>query len=343
MTLQERIAQKYMNQAVEEFNSNPLSLGFLRRLANEAPGIFFPEAIRHLKSNDKSNAHRFLTILTLRFDDLTDYLADPTNAPRDVATKLLKRFLAVDPSFDVRLAHKLPDRVHANSAIAFDSAKSTRALDILDETSRGRRLVPILGHLPASSDSKIAAKATLFVGRRVQSPAWSAKHLSSTDQRIRANAVESLWGLNTPPAIKLLENCTEDKNNRVVGNALVGLHVTGHREVEAQIRALARDSGSLLRTTAAWTMGRIGQTKWIESLTQMIKDEDPHVRSMALRSLTEIRRLESGTAEAIAAKAAGASSAVKAATVQRAAESLLGETSDFLVAESKTAPLTSRV
>lgn len=142
--------------------------------------------------------------------------------------------------------------------------------------------------------------------------------------------------------MKLLESCTEDRNNRVVGNALVGLHVTGHRDVQSEIRALALGPARLLRTTAAWTMGRVGQAEWIDQLNQMINDEDPHVRSMALRSLTEIRRLESSTADAIAAKAANASTTEKAMAAQRAAEKLRGETSDFRLT-SETAQIDNQL
>ena len=231
-----------------------------------------------------------MTVLALRHGELTDYLVNPAHSTREIALRLFNRLLSVDPSLDVKLAQLLPDRGYVNHTVALEGVCARRALDILDQTSRGRRLLPILGHLPNSTDQRVAAKATLFVGRRVQSAAWSARALSSSDQRVRANAVEAIWGLDSPPAVQLLEKCTEDKNNRVMGNALVGLHVVGHRSIETELTSLSRGLSADRRCTSAWVMGKIGQERWTEALTAMVKDEHPQVRGMALRSLLEIRR-----------------------------------------------------
>ena len=292
MTLQERIVRKYVDQAVEEFEGNPLSQGFLRRLSIESPDLFFPAAIDHLKSDQASNAHQFLAGLTLGLGSLANFLVDPVACTRQSAVKLVNRFLTVAPSFDVRLARNLSERFQSDGTPAFDRNKTLRALDILDETSPGRRLLPILGHLPSGPDAKIAAKATLFVGKRVQSPAWSARYLASGDERVRANAVEAIWGVKTPHAIHLLEECVEDRNNRVAGNALIGLHIAGSALVDPHVRTMSHDENATVRSTAAWIMGTIGTREWIEPLTQLIKDEDPKARSMALRSLARLNRTD---------------------------------------------------
>jgi len=99
--------------------------------------------------------------------------------------------------------------------------RSTRALDILDQTSCGRRLLPVVGHLVDHRNNRISAKATLFVGRRVQNPSWTAKQLTQPDARVRANAVEALWGVDSPAAAGILEDCSGDRNHRVVGNSLL--------------------------------------------------------------------------------------------------------------------------
>jgi hypothetical protein len=107
--------------------------------------------------------------------------------------------------------------------------KASGAREALYSMRLGRR-VPT-----ADPDPRVAAQATLFVGKGVQSPAWSAKQMLHPDQRVRANAVESIWGLDTQPAVQLLEKCIDDKNTRVVGNALLGLHITGHRDLEREL------------------------------------------------------------------------------------------------------------
>jgi hypothetical protein len=48
-------------------------------------------------------------------------------------------------------------------------------------------------------------------------------------------------------------------------------------------------------------MGRIGDLCFIPELNALMKDEHPMVRGAAIRSLLEIRRIESKSAAAVAA------------------------------------------
>jgi hypothetical protein len=288
MSLDIQVVEKYIQRAIDEFDVNPVASRLLHKLAAEGPDVFFTAAIRHLNSRQESNAHRLLAVLLLRQDDLLDRIASPACSTREGAVRLFKRFLEVNPSFDVKLARRLPGRSHWNRAHAFDGVRSARALDILDETSRGRRLLPILGHLPDCEDSRISAKATLFVGRRVQNPAWTKRQLERKDQRIRANAVEALWGVNTPAAIDLLEQCAGDSNNRVVGNSLVGLHIAGREDAHPEVMRLSRAGKTESRSTAAWAMGRIGLPDFRPRLRELVRDEQSMVRTAALKAIKQI-------------------------------------------------------
>ncbi len=307
---------------MDEFDRSPLASQLLRRLANEAPEHFFKVATSRLFSNEQSNAHRMLAMLLLRQDNLFERLASPLYGTHENAVRLLKRLIEVDPSIDVKFAKKLPGRSYWSQSQAFDSIRSARALDILDETSRGRRLLPILGHLPDSQDARIAGKATLFVGRRVQNPAWSKRQLARGDERVRANAVEALWGVNTPPAARLLEDCTLDRNNRVVGNALVGLHIVGDEKTPTEVFSISRSGKPELRSTAAWVMGKIGVPEFTPRLTELVHDEHPGVRIAALRSLIEVRRLEKTTVAPSAGVIAEQAPEVIAAAVENTANFL---------------------
>ncbi len=300
MSVDIQIIEKYLQRSVEEFDSNPLASRLMRRLSMEAPDLYFTAAVRHLNSGEESNAHRMMAILLLRNETLFNRLVSPAYGTRESSVKLFRRLLAVDPSFDVKLARRLPGRSYWSHAEAFDTNKSERALDILDETSRGRRLLPILGHLPDSEDPRISAKATLFVGKRVQNPAWSRRQLNRADERVRANAVEALWGVNTAPAVRLLEDCISDRNNRVVGNSIVGLHIAGKDEARREVMSLSRTGKPELRSTAAWAMGKIATPVFASRLTELVRDEHPQVRSMALRSLMSVRRVEETASEAVA-------------------------------------------
>lgn len=285
---------------MNEFNKGRLAVQLMRRLMSDYPDEFVVSAMRYLDTADESDAHRFLATMLLRQPATFDQIADPALRSKPQAARLLKRFLTVDPSFDVRFARCLPDRTGANHLTAFDSVRSERALDVLDETSRGRRLLPILGHLPNSSNSRLSSRAVLFIGRRVMSPAWVEKQLQQlADPRARANAVEGIWGLNSQAAKELLAWCTEDGCNRVVGNALIGLSIAGEPGVPEEINRLSLHAEDPFRSTAAWAMGKLGDAAFLDALEKLARDASASVRSTALRAMVGIRQV---VAEAEAAK-----------------------------------------
>ena len=302
MDASQQLVDTYLVRALEEFDTNYLSTRLMRRLAEEFPGHFLTAAMRHLNSTEQSGALRFLSTVAIRQEAMFSYLTSPEVSSRERAVNLFRRFLDIDPSFDVKLAERLPNRRESNLCDALDSVRSTRALDILDQTSQGRRLLPILGHLPTYRDNRISAKATLFVGRRVQNPSWTKKQLSHRDPRVRANAVEALWGLETAAAVNLLEDCSDDHNNRVLGNSLLGLHILGRGDAERRTLEIASDGEYQFRSTAAWILGKMAGPECLDCLTRMVRDNHPLVRSTALRSLRELRRPQSCTPVAIAAR-----------------------------------------
>jgi hypothetical protein len=318
MAAAQHLIDDLMARAVAEFDTNPLCGQLLRRLSNEVPDQFCMAALEYLASNENSNFHRLLSILMLRQPSIYDQLMNPLYGSKQRAIHLFRRLLAVDPSFDLKLARRLPDK-HGGQAFC-DSQSAARGIEILDEASSGRRLLPILGHLVHSEDVRISAKATLLVGRRLQNPEWAARQLKRDDARIRANAIESIWGLKSPRAKTLLEQCLTDSSGRVKGNSLVGLHLIGESGVAPQVGLLAANSDYGLRSTAAWTMGRIGDPCFMPNLNALIRDDHPQVRGAALRSLIEIRRIESKTAHALAARAEEAARAAPEVVAEKVAK-----------------------
>ncbi len=309
----------YLERAITEFTSNPLSARLIRRMANEVPDRFVAAALRYLDTPDQSSAHHFLTSLMLRQDSILDEVADPARGTLPRSLNLFHRLSKIDPCFDVRLARQLPDRSGHNHAEAFDRARSCRVLDILNETSVGRRLVPILGHLVDSADTVLAARATLFIGRRMQSPDWAARQMTrGNPDEVRANAVESIWGMKSSSAQSLLENCLTDESVRVAGNALVGLHKLGKPGIMEQITEMVNADAAVFRTTAAWTMGKIGDSAFADPLTGLLKDASPEVRSAALQSLLQLRKSEAAVRKEVAREEAAREVAAKEAAAKKA-------------------------
>ncbi len=303
MIANQKVVDSYVDRAVEEFERNPVSRRLLRRIADELPAQFSVAALRHLEGSGTSDAYRTLTLLMMRHGELFELVANPALSSRDRAIRLMKRMMAFDRSLDISLARRLPGRDGVRHQEEFEGVQAARVLDVLDEVSDGRRLVPILSHLVNSEDPKIAAKATLFVGRRVQSVEWATKQLSQRDPRSRSSAVEAIWGLGSPAAIRLLESCVADVDNRVAGNAVMGLHILQQPGVAEMLQSMAASEQAGFRSTAAWVMGQVATPDFVPILNGLLKDSSPVVRSTALRALIGVRRAEERVADAMAARA----------------------------------------
>jgi len=291
------VVAEQIEVAIGEIETVPGTVRHLRQLAAEHPEVFFKAAARYLESAPPSASARTLADIVARQDSIFDHLLDPRLCSTKAAVAIFRRLLVVDPTLDFRLARMLPGRnesspAKAQTAKTLAGSHAARALEILDLTSPGQRLLSVIGHLPNSADARISAKAALFVGRRVSNPAWLEKQLVREDARVRASAIESVWGAKSEAAIRILEECCTDPNNRVAGNALIGLHMAGCPDVNIRAigMSLADDPGR--RSAAAWVMGKIGSPDFVDCLTSLIRDADPRVRSTAVRSLAEIRRTE---------------------------------------------------
>ena len=292
MALEKKLVRECLERAVAEFITNPLSAQAMRRFATEAPAIFAPVAMSMLLTATEAAGFRYLTMLLVKQPSLFKQLSNPLIFTRREALTLTKHLMNVDTSFDIRFARQLPAR-NGTTSDTIDGPAAVKALDILDEISPGQRIVPILSHLTKHPDARISAKATLLIGKRVQNLAFATRVLTEeTDPRIRANAVESVWGNDSSPVQKLFWECVGDRHNRVVGNGMVGLYLAGDEKVISVVSRLAYDYKAEIRMTSAWTMGRFGNSDFVPTLSPLLKDQHPGVRAAALRSLQNIRQVE---------------------------------------------------
>ncbi len=263
----------------------------LGRLASSAPGSFFTAALSLLGSTaDPAERRRIYNGVS----GCSEFWVELLQADRFNRLQLrdIGRFLmTVEELVDVRLARLLPGRTMADSKLSPEAV--LRALDLLDQLSPGSRLILLLNHLTHHVNRRIAAKATLLVGRRLRNQNWVAQRLDSDDGRVRASAVEGMWGVQSPGAHASLWASLKDKNNRVVGNALIGLHQLGEPRVNEFIKRMIEDQRPPFRWTAAWVMGKIGAEEFVEYLDRAINDKEPQVRRAAERARDAIVHRES--------------------------------------------------
>lgn len=132
-------------------------------------------------------------------------------------------------------------------------------LDILAEISDGPRLVPLLTNLLQYPDPRIRSKVTLLMGRRNQNSRWVEQRKEETDPRVRANAIEGLWGAEDDAARRVLWEASHDPHNVSPATPSSGYTVSA-------IRARSRESCKwlftpnrvfVLRQRGSWEIRRI--------------------------------------------------------------------------------------
>ncbi len=89
------------------------------------------------------------------------------------------------------------------------------------------------------------------------------------DPRVRANAVESLWGRTDEDAVRRFRAALGDSHPRPVANACVGLYLSGRAEAVRELSNLASHPEPRFRAAAAWAMGRTGHSRFLPLLAEM--------------------------------------------------------------------------
>ncbi len=203
-------------------------------------------------------------------------------------TELCRQFAAVDKRFDIRLANLLPGRTEDRYNL--DPEAVARILEVLNEISVGPRLILLLSHLTHDPQPKIAEKATVLMGRRVCNTGWSQRRLESGVPEIRAGVVQGLWGRYTSEARLTMRRCLNDSSERVVGNAVFGLHLLREPDVPQLVEGLMADERPPFRATAAWVAGQIGEPQYSALLMRAKDDSEPSVRLAAKQAMVKLRQ-----------------------------------------------------
>jgi hypothetical protein len=277
--------------AVSQFATNPAISGkALRELLNANPDKFFRNSIPLLKRLEEEPGTTYVQVLLLSHGLLlSDLLSDETFSSEEL-TAIARKLSKVDPQFVLKsLQSVLPDSHETAAADPSSVSLRLRLMDVLQSVPESQSILPVMRRFLRDPDPKVRSKAALLVGKTNQSARWVEDCLGAVDSRVRANAVESLWNVDSQGVRTLLWNVLTDPDNRSVGNALFGLYRLGDVDVLEQILLMAQDPRDLFRSTAAWVMGRTGDSRFHPTLVNMIRDTAP-VRTTAFRALRLLKQ-----------------------------------------------------
>jgi HEAT repeat protein len=259
----------------------------IREILQTQRESFYAAAIEILKGDTDSRAVQFLVALLVSANLLFRALCDPA-LDRRQATALARRAIRVEPQVDAVLARQLVDACMANPG-ADGSNVAERLMEILGEISDGPRILPSLMRILRNDNPYLRSKAVLMIGRGNHSLKWVKRRLADTDSRVRANAVEAMWGMDTAAARELLDLASRDSSNRVAGNALLGQYLIGDSSTVCELAKMAGHPYAAFRRTAAWVMGETGDPRFSEILGRMLADSHAEVRKNAFTAVGQIR------------------------------------------------------
>jgi|SRR6185312_8927045 len=151
------------------------------------------------------------------------------------------------------------------------------------------RLIALVRPFLRSSDPQIVSKCVLLIGRQSQSMAWVSSVMSESDERIRANLIESLWNRREDEVVQILKSALADPHPRVAANAVYGLYLAGN---EAWIPGLARltgDPSPAFRRSGIWVIKASGLPDAPARIKTLIHDPDPEIRRAAFNALIHVR------------------------------------------------------
>ncbi len=134
----------------------------------------------------------------------------------------------------------------------------------------------------------VRSKAALLVGRSKKNHKWVEQRMGESDSRVRANALESLWGIDSDGCRKVFLAAAADSDNRVVGNALLGLYRLGEACSVPLIAGLLTRAEPLFRMTGLWVMGQTGDARFRDLISGFSNDPEPKIQDGAVRAMAKL-------------------------------------------------------
>jgi HEAT repeat protein len=190
------------------------------------------------------------------------------------------------PGFEFELSKFLQTQCMAKS---IDHPTVFRGLEVLGGMLDETRLIPFLRPFLRSRDTQIASKSALILGRQCRSLGWMTSINAESDDRIRANLVESLWARREPEVEQVLERALRDSHHRVVANAVYGLYLMDSGTWIAGLDRLLHSHDPIARRSGIWVIKSAGGPTAGGRLKPLIRDPDPSVRSAAFAALVALR------------------------------------------------------
>jgi len=278
------VSKQYLDRLVADFETSPHKMRHaIRDCWTSSSQQFLEWAVPLVASPEDSQGTLFLLSFLLQNEPLASRLGDPDLCTSEEAILIARKACRIDHTFDRQLAQLLA----ANPQ--WTAAQIMRFLTVLESVCSPTILLPLLNRMSLHPDEKVRSKSALLIGRGKRNTDWALDQLTGPDARVRANAVEALWGMDGAGPVEVFFTATHDSDPRVAVNGAIGLYAARLTQSVDLLLALAGHPDHGMRRSACWGMGRTLDPRFLSVLTPLIRDPDPAVRSWALRAYGLIR------------------------------------------------------
>jgi len=212
--------------------------------------------------------------------------------------KLVERMILSEKELEQRESSK--KRGSIDLAALYSDASELRLAAIqklAEDQGEGDSVRALVERLKLEKDTKIIASAVLALGRAKGEMSLKRSvlesYLTHSDDRIRANAVESLTLVTDPRDRGFMFRCLDDTYNRVVGNAIVALWETLNKKSTKALEKLAVSTNQQSQLTAVYCIGELSDWKMSEISEKLLKSRFDSVVIKMEETLEQLQDLPS--------------------------------------------------
>lgn len=271
--------------ALTAFTGDPVRhIARVRLLLEDAQSQMISCAV-HLLQSDQDGEWKPTLVNLLVAHGLAETVVDSTLYSLREAVKIAEIAASIDRGFDTRLVRLALD---AKIDACDGRRKIRRALDVLGALPSNARTLPMLIRFLRSHDPSVRSKAVLLAVRVKRDARFAHPYLKDTDARVRANAVEALWGVDDPDVRAAFHCAALDCHPRVVANAVVGLFLSKDPGAANVLREMLASGDPRTTASAIWVIGRCREEAFLPFVKEMALSSQPGVRRAALLALVRI-------------------------------------------------------
>ncbi len=289
-----------ISQAVEAFaEHDPASKKLLDQLSSADPLKFFAAGFHVVATARSSAGSQYLVLLLAKDKRLGNWLLDPKACTLKEATAVAG--VAADARVHLQATFEMAlNKALQNQASAANGDRILRILNLLEAIGSQSCWNSFQVELMAYPDKVVRSKAALLIGRSSKNADWIVRRLLDRDPRVQANAVESLWGLDGAETKQHFLEALKSKNNRVFGNAALGLYRLGDPTIIHVLLEATQHPEPLFRLSALWAIGQTQDPRFLPALALQFKAAQGKLRLAVAGAMSRIRQREQSGVKAIA-------------------------------------------